>query len=177
MILSDFDLTSYIRSGRLVIEPFSEEIIRENGIDLRLGNQIARLRDTDEVLDTRNPEADLSSFYVIEEGETFIINPREKVLLTSLEYIKLPNDLMAFVELRSSFARLGLLMPPTIIDAGFEGTVTLEIQGSSFPIKLYRGQRFAHVIFSRTLNPVFKPYKGKYQGQQGVTLPKLSGMK
>jgi len=177
MILSDFDLTSYIRSGRLVIEPLSEEIIRENGIDLRLGNQIARLRDTDEVLDTRNPEADLSSFYVIEEGETFIINPREKVLLTSLEYIKLPNDLMAFVELRSSFARLGLLMPPTIIDAGFEGTVTLEIQGSSFPIKLYRGQRFAHVIFSRTLNPVFKPYKGKYQGQQGVTLPKLSGMK
>ena len=177
MILSDFDLTSYIRSGRLVIEPFSEEIIRENGIDLRLGNQIARLRDTDEVLDTRNPEADLSSFYVIEEGETFIINPREKVLLTSLEYIKLPNDLMAFVELRSSFARLGLLMPPTIIDAGFEGTVTLEIQGSSFPIKLYRGQRFAHVIFSKTLNPVSKPYKGKYQGQQGVTLPKLSGMK
>jgi len=177
MILSDFDLTSYIRSGRLVIEPFSEEIIRENGIDLRLGNQIARLRDTDEVLDTRNPEADLSSFYVIEKGETFIINPREKVLLTSLEYIKLPNDLMAFVELRSSFARLGLLMPPTIIDAGFEGTVTLEIQGSSFPIKLYRGQRFAHVIFSKTLNPVSKPYKGKYQGQQGVTLPKLSGMK
>ncbi len=177
MILSDFDLTSYIRSGRLVIEPLSEEIIRENGIDLRLGNQIARLRDTDEVLDTRNPEADLSSFYVIEEGETFIINPREKVLLTSLEYIKLPNDLMAFVELRSSFARLGLLMPPTIIDAGFEGTVTLEIQGSSFPIKLYRGQRFAHVIFSKTLNPVSKPYKGKYQGQQGVTLPKLSGMK
>lgn len=177
MILSDFDLTSYIRSGRLVIEPFSEEIIRENGIDLRLGNQIARLRDTDEVLDTRNPETDLSRFYVVEEGETFIINPREKVLLTSLEYIKLPNDLMAFVELRSSFARLGLLMPPTIIDAGFEGTVTLEIQGSSFPIKLYRGQRFAHVIFSRTLNPVFKPYKGKYQGQQGVTLPKLSGMK
>ncbi len=177
MILSDFDLLSYIKSGRLKIEPFSNEIVRENGVDLRLGGEIARLRRTDEVLDTLSEDVNLQKFFKIEKGDSFVISPYEKVLLTTLEYIKLPTDVMAFVELRSSFARLGLSLPPTIIDAGFEGNVTLEVEGSAFPLKLYRGQRFAHVIFARTLNPVEKPYSGKYQGQRGVTLPKLLGLK
>ncbi len=173
MILGDRDLKYYIEKGRIVVEPFDPEIVRENGIDLRIGGQIARLRRTSKVLDTANPPEDLSEFYVVEEGESFIIYPGERVLLTTLEYLKLPEDIMAFVELRSSFARTGLTMPPTIIDAGFEGNVTLEIHGSSFPIKIYRGQRFAHVIFARTLSPVERPYRGRYQGQRGVTLPKL----
>ena len=173
MILGDRDLKYYIEKGRIVVEPFDPEIVRENGIDLRIGGQIARLRRTGRVLDTANPPEDLSEFYVVEEGESFIIYPGERVLLTTLEYLKLPEDIMAFVELRSSFARTGLTMPPTIIDAGFEGNVTLEIHGSSFPIKIYRGQRFAHVIFARTLSPVERPYRGRYQGQRGVTLPKL----
>ncbi len=173
MILGDRDLKYYIEKRRIVVEPFDPEIVRENGIDLRIGGQIARLRRTGKVLDTANPPEDLSEFYVVEEGESFIIYPGERVLLTTLEYLKLPEDIMAFVELRSSFARTGLTMPPTIIDAGFEGNVTLEIHGSSFPIKIYRGQRFAHVIFARTLSPVERPYRGRYQGQRGVTLPKL----
>ncbi len=177
MILSDFDLMAYIRSGRLVIRPFSNEIIRENGVDLRIGNQIARLLNSSEVLDTAKEDSPIYKYYRIEEGDSFVIKPYEKILLTTLEYIELPNDIMGFVELRSSFARLGLLMPPTIIDAGFKGNITLEIQGSSFPIRLYYGQRFAHVIFAKTLNPVERPYRGRYQGQRGVTLPKLSGLK
>ncbi len=176
MILSDFDLQAYISSGRLVIRPFTPEIIRENGVDLRIGPQIARLVRSDELLDTGDAEANVESHYIIESGESFIIKPYEKVLLTTLEYIELPSDIMGFVELRSSFARLGLLMPPTIIDAGFKGNITLEIEGSAFPVKLYRGQRFAHVIFAKTLNPVERPYRGRYQGQRGVTLPKLAGL-
>jgi len=176
MILSDFDLLAYIKSKRLVIEPFDNTIIRENGVDLRIGNQVARLVPRDEVLDTANADADLSKFYAIESGSSFIIHPNEKVLLTTLEYVELPADIMAFVELRSSFARLGLIMPPTIIDAGFKGNITLEIQGSAFPVKVYAGQRFAHIIFAKTLNPVEKPYEGRYQGQRGVTLPKLLGL-
>lgn len=173
MILGDRDLKYYIEKGRIVVEPFDPEIVRENGVDLRIGGQMARLRRTDKVLDTANPPEDLSEFYVVEEGESFTIYPGERILLTTLEYLKLPEDIMAFVELRSSFARVGLTMPPTIIDAGFEGNVTLEIHGSSFPVKLYRGQRFAHIIFARTLSPVENPYRGRYQGQRGVTLPRL----
>jgi len=174
VILSDFDLTWYLKSGRLVIEPYDEEIVRENGIDLRIGGEVARLKPLSKVLDTRDvTDEQVSKFYEILSGDEFVIYPNEKVLLTTLEYIKLPNDIMGFVELRSSFARLGLSIPPTIIDAGFEGNVTLEVHGSVFPIKLYKGQRFAHVIFSKTLNPVLRPYCGKYQGQRGVTLPKF----
>lgn len=174
VILSDFDLTWYLKSGRLVIEPYDEEIVRENGIDLRIGGEVARLKPLSKVLDTRDiTDEQVSEFYEILSGDEFVIYPNEKILLTTLEYVKLPNDIMGFVELRSSFARLGLSIPPTIIDAGFEGNVTLEVHGSVFPIKLYKGQRFAHVIFSKTLNPVLKPYRGKYQGQRGVTLPKF----
>jgi len=171
MILGDRDLKYYIEKGLIVIEPFSPEIIRENGVDLRLGRQMARLKRTDKVLDiTEN--FNVEDFYEIVEGDYFIIQPNERVLLATLEYIKLPHDVMAFVELRSTYARLGLSLPPTIVDSGFEGNITLEVIGSSFPVKLYAGERFAHIIFAKTVSPVENPYKGRYQGQRGVTLPK-----
>jgi len=75
------------------------------------------------------------------------------------------------VELRSTFARLGLSIPPTIIDAGFEGQVSLESHGGAVPVKLRRGLRFAHAAFFRVEGPAL-PYRGKYQGQRGVTLPR-----
>ena len=131
---------------------------------------MARFISTDKVFDPDNPDY---SFFRIEKGDEFIINPYEHVLLTTEEYIRLPNDVMAFVNIRPSFARLGLLIPPTIIDAGFEGQLTIEVVGSSFPVKLKRGTRFLHLIFARTLTPVEHPYKGKYQRQTGVTVPKF----
>ncbi len=150
----------------IVIEPLSEDTIRENGVDLKVGNQIARLKKTDTVYSIGD---NISTFYDLENGDEFIISPGERVLFTSKEYIKLPNDVMAFVNLRSSFARLGLLIPPTIVDAGFEGQLTIEVVGSSFPIKIKSGTRFIHLIFARTLSPVENPYSGKYKGQIGVT--------
>ncbi|MDW8083673.1 MAG: dCTP deaminase [Candidatus Caldarchaeum sp.] len=169
MILSDFDLWNYIRSGRLQINPFSEDIVRENGLDLRIGRQLARFSKSQQVFDTRN--SDPSSFYTFEEGNSFIIQPREHVLLHTMEYLALPKDLMGFVNLRSSFARVGLTIPPTIIDANFEGELTIELVGGDFPIRLYAGDRFLHVVFARLSSIVEKPYAGKYQGQRGVRLP------
>ena len=171
MILGDRDLKYYIDKGLIRIDPFDPEIVRENGVDLRVGTQIARLRRSSKPLDIREGY-DPEEYYEVEEGTSFIIYPGERVLLTTLEYIGLPDDLMGFVELRSTYARLGLSLPPTIVDAGFEGNVTLEVLGSSFPVKIYSGDRFAHVIFARTLSPVENPYRGRYQGQRGVTLPK-----
>lgn len=172
MILSDFDLKNYIKSGRLVIEPFEEIIIRENGLDLRLGNEICELLVLDQVL---NPfeEVDLSKYYRCWEYDEVVIKPFAVYLLVTAEYIKVPPELMAFVELRSTFARLGLSIPPTIIDGGFEGQITIELHGSTFPIKLKSKVRFLHVVFSKVASPIEKPYSGKYQGQRGVRLPKL----
>ena len=94
------------------------------------------------------------------------------------EHLELPDDLMAFVEIRSTWARRGFFLPPTIVDAGFKGNLTLEIlvMGRMDPYGLQRtvppvGERFAHLIFAKTSGPC-QPYSGKYQGQSGITGPK-----
>lgn len=83
------------------------------------------------------------------------------------EVFRLPDDLMAFVGVRSSWARRGFLVPPTIVDAGFQGDLTIEIARLG-DADLTCGERFLHLIFARTTGPCV-PYRGKYQGQRGIT--------
>ena len=170
MILSDRDLKYYLEKGLIKITPFSDEIIRENGIDLRISSSFARLNKIDQVFEIGK---NVEDFYTVTNSNHFIIFPHEHILMTTMEYIELPNDVMAFVNLRSTFARLGLFIPPTIVDAGFKGQLTIEIIGSEFPIKLESGQRFLHLIFAKTLTPVENPYHGMYQNQNNVTLPRF----
>ncbi|MDP7976353.1 MAG: dCTP deaminase [Thermoprotei archaeon] len=173
-MLSDFDLGNMIKSGRLRIDPFSQDTIRENGVDLRLSDEIARhnLQAKDFVLDPSD-EASVQKAYSVARSGSLIIAAGEQVLLSTLEYVGMPDDLMGFVELRSTWARHGLSIPPTIVDAGFQGTITLEVVNNApYAIKLSPGQRFAHVVFARTLSRVERPYAGYYSGQRGVTLPK-----
>lgn len=177
MILSDFDLENMIKDKRLVIKPFNREIIRENGIDLRLADEIAfhnPMLGEDFVIDP-SKEEDIQKEYIIEkEKKEFILPPRQQVLLSTKEYIKMPDNLIGFVELRSTWARHGLMMPPTIIDAGFEGTITLEVlNASQYKLKLKPGVRFAHIIFAVTMNRVRNTYKGAYSGQRGIFRPKV----
>ena len=171
MILSDRDLKYYLEKEWIKIVPFSEEIVRENGIDLRIGSSFARLEKTNKIF---NEGDNIDDFYTIIDMNDIIIQPHEHILTTTLEYLELPNDVMAFVNLRSTLARLGLFIPPTIVDAGFKGQLTIEIVGSEFPIRLKKGTRFLHLIFAKTLSPVENPYHGKYQKQQNVTLPKFN---
>lgn len=85
------------------------------------------------------------------------------------EILELPDDLMAFVGLRSSWARQGFLLPPTIVDAGFRGNLTLEILAmGKDPAFKPVGCRFAHLIFAKTTGPCV-PYTGKYTNQRGIT--------
>ncbi|MEM1526061.1 MAG: dCTP deaminase [Ignisphaera sp.] len=174
MILSDFDLKNYIKSSRLIIEPFDDAVVRENGLDLRLGDEICELIETNEVMDPYElAEEDIRRFYTCCRATEFIIKPYGRYLLTTLEYIKVPPELMAFVELRSTFARMGLSVPPTIVDGGFEGQITIELHGSSFPVRLKHKTRFLHIVFARVSSPIEKPYRGSYQGQRGIKLPKV----
>ena len=171
-MLSGAEIKKLIKEGKLKIEPYSEEIVRENGVDLRIGDEIAILLNNPEPIDPEKlREIDLSQYYKIFKADNFVLQPYMKVLVTTLEYIKMPEDVGALIGIRSTFARLGVSVPPTIIDAGFEGQVTIEIHGGAFPIILRKGQRFAHVAFYKLVGePV--PYRGRYQGQRGVTLPK-----
>lgn len=171
--MGDRDLRYYIERGLIKIEPYSPEIVRENGVDLRVGGEIARLKSSQIPLDTSTTGNDPSLHYEIETGNKFLIRPHERVLLTTLEYVKLPDDVMAFVNLRSTFARVGLMIPSTIVDAGFEGNITIEVAGGPFPVVVHKGDRFIHLIFAKLLTPVERPYSGVYQGQRGVKLPRF----
>lgn len=88
------------------------------------------------------------------------------------EVLELPDDLMAFVELRSSWARQGFFLPPTIVDAGFKGNLTLEMLAFMEHPRVAVGKRFAHLIFAKTTGPC-EPYRGMYSGQRGITESKL----
>ncbi|MDE1871485.1 MAG: dCTP deaminase [Candidatus Micrarchaeota archaeon] len=178
MILSDFDLMNYLNSKRLKIEPFSREIVRENGIDFRLADEIAYHRKDlgdDFVMDPSNKEMIERAYDVRKKQETLVIGPREQVLLSTIEHVALPDDLVGVVELRSTWARHGFSMPPTIIDAGFNGNVTLEvINNAPYKIALKPNTRFAHIVFIKASNAVESSYsKGSYSGQMGVRLPKV----
>jgi dCTP deaminase len=175
MMLSGFDIEHLVKTGRLSVRPFSKGSVRENGIDFRLANEIARhpLFKEGFVLDPSNP-AHISSSYKIEKGKgRMVIRAHEQVLLSTLEFIEVPDDIAGFVELRSTWARHGLSMPPTIIDAGFAGNITLEVVNNApYDIALKSRIPFAHIVFNKLNNKASDPYKGTYYGQKGIRLPK-----
>jgi len=94
----------------------------------------------------------------------------------TVETFELPDDLMAFVQIRSSWAREGVFLPPTIVDAGFKGNLTLEILSYGCDLQKAIGERFAHLIFAKTSGPC-SPYAGQYVGQTGITESKLNIVK
>ena len=171
MIVSDYDLKHDLETERLYVDPIYHDSVRQSGIDFHLGNEIARVRSLNE-FDTKSG-ANSEEWFDREEGLSFVVKPYEKVLCRTIEYMKMPVNLVGLCYLRSTFARLGLFIPPTVIDAGFEGSLTIELFGSSFPIRLHSSDRFMHVIFSRTNSPSIHEYAGRYQGQIAVTLPRM----
>ncbi|MEM2025182.1 MAG: dCTP deaminase [Desulfurococcaceae archaeon] len=173
MILSDWDIKVYLEKKLLTIDPLFDDTVRENGVDLRFGYRFCRFRGNNTLVDTKAMNvSDVMECLDRDAGSGFVINPYEHVLATTLEWVELPNDLVGLVNLRSSFARAGIYIPPTVIDAGFKGNITIEIIGGPHPVRVYPEQRFLHIVFLRTSSPVFKPYQGKYQGQLNVTPPK-----
>ena len=172
MILSDRDILALIRMGDLVVDPLEREVIRENGLDLRLGRFYCRFKRTSRVFDPRSP-GDPGEFYECGESGSIVVGPGEHILLHTIEYLRLPSYIAGLVNLRSTWARLGLYIPATVVDAGFEGQLTIEVVGSSFPVKLCPGDRFLHLILVKLGTPAMKPYEGEYSGQKGVRLPKF----
>jgi len=173
LILSDWDIRVYLEKKLLIIDPLFDDTVRENGVDLRFGYRFCRFKGGGVVIDTRLMNLfDALDCMDVNRDEGFVVEPYEHVLATTLEWVELPHDLVGLVNLRSTFARVGLYIPPTVIDAGFKGNVTIELIGGPNPVRVYPEQRFLHVVFLRTSSPVYRPYQGKYQGQVSVTPPK-----
>ncbi len=174
MILSDYDINNMIKHGRLKITPFKKDIVRENGIDCRLDDEIAhhKMLGKNFVLDPSNEKHIASAYTILKEQKLLVIDPKEQVLMSTKEYISMPDDIAGFVELRSTWARHGLSMPPTIIDAGFNGNITLEVVNNApYRIMIKPNIGFAHIIFEKLDNRTGKAYSGLYKGQKGIKLP------
>jgi dCTP deaminase len=128
-------------------------------------------------IDVRQPQDDLTELVEIEGEEPFILHPGEFVLGQTLERVRLPDDIVARLEGKSSIGRLGLLIHSTagFIDCGFEGNLTLELSNvANLPITIYHGMPIGQISFMRMDGPVEHPYgsgeaRSKYQGQDEPT--------
>ena len=167
MILSDVTLQEMIVQGILVVDPISNGSIQPASIDCHLGKHYLVIEDKQMGVITFDSEI---SYREIED-ESIIIPPHSFLLATTEEYIKLPNDVTAFVEGRSSIGRLGLFIQNAgWVDPGFEGKITLELyNANALPIKLQSGRRICQLVFCRMDKAAQNPYRGKYQGQKKST--------
>lgn len=164
MILSDRDIKKYLASHELIIDPLQPEQIQPASVDLRLGENFLKLEENTFSTMTMTDEIHYISFKCNE-----IIIPSQSFLLaTTKEYIKLPKDLTAFVEGRSSIGRMGLFIQNAgWVDPGFEGELTLELfNANRLPIKLLTGRRICQLVFAKMETEAENLYKGKYQGQR-----------
>ncbi len=167
MILSDKTLKKYLENNTLVVEPLDDIQIQPASIDLRLGTHYLK------VAEHRSAMLDLVNKPEYEEiiQEEVVIPAHAFLLATTREYVKLPDDLTAFVEGRSSIGRLGLFIQNSgWVDPGFEGEITIELyNANSLPIKLKSGVRICQLVFAKLDQEAANPYRGKYQGQRNAT--------
>jgi dCTP deaminase len=167
MILSDGTLRQLIEAGQLVVDPITPTSIQPASIDCRLDRNFLLVEDRQmEVIDMSS-----EVLYREVEGDTITIPPHSFLLATTMEYIKLPDDMVAFVEGRSSIGRIGLFIQNAgWVDPGFEGQITLELyNANSLPIRLEAGRRICQLVFCKMDQVAVTPYRGKYQGQRRTT--------
>lgn len=184
-ILSDVDIKKYLDENKIVIDPITDEKqIQPSSVDLRIGDEFKGFKIVTKPYIDPFDKTDLESYmssFTVKEGEPFIIHPGEFTLATTYETVKLPDDIVARVEGRSSMGRLGITMHVTAgyIDPGFEGKITLEISNiGKMPVALYPGQRVCQIVFETMTSPSAKPYghedrDSKYMGQTGPQVSKI----
>jgi len=164
MILSDKKILELISTRELIIDPITKEQIQPASVDIRLGNHFLKLDENAIEAMTMTDEIKYVSF----EADEVVIPPHSFLLATTKEYIKLPKNITAFVEGRSSIGRMGLFIQNAgWVDPGFEGEITLELYNANrLPIKLQSDRRVCQLVFATMDQMPMNTYHGKYQGQK-----------
>lgn len=178
MILVDKQILKKVSSGTLGIDPFRVDRVQPNSYDVSLSQNFIYIgRDCNDVLDVKDKNTyDLGAVSV--RRCSIILTPGEFVLGETSEKVRLPDNIVASIEGKSSLARLGLQIHQTggWIDAGFSGTITLELYNASpRPIKLYAGMPIGQLVFFKTKHcaiPYSRMPHAKYYQQTGATTSK-----
>jgi len=167
-----------------MIEPFVEAQRREDnisygvssyGYDARVAPEFKIFTNVDsEIVDPKNfsPKS-----FVDRDGPVCIIPPNSFALGRTVEYFRIPEDVLVVCLGKSTYARCGIIVNVTPLEPGWEGHVTLEFSNTTpLPAKIYANEGIAQFLFFQGNEPCEVSYAsraGKYQGQKGVTLPKL----
>ena len=177
-VLSDRDIRAQLQAGRVRIDPYDPACLQPSSVDLHLDSDFRVFRNNRyPFIDVRSPQPDLTDLVTIEGDEPFILHPGEFVLGQTMEWVELPDDLVARLEGRSSLGRLGLLIHSTAgyVDPGWKGNLTLELSNvANLPIALYSGMKIGQISFFQMSSAVERPYGSRelgsrYQGQSSPT--------
>ena len=171
MILSDKTIIKMLENGSLSIDPLEKVQIQPASVDIRLGNTFSIVEDSS--TGVINLENEIT--YKRIQTDTYVLLPGQFILATTMEYFRLPNNLTAFVEGRSSLGRLGLFIQNAgWVDPGFRGEITLELfNANRCAIELRSGRRVGQLVFAMMDDIALNPYNGKYQGRRGATGSKV----
>jgi dCTP deaminase len=170
-------------SDRLVVTPLlNTKAVGAASIDVRLGNQfIIMKREALPHIDTFEMDkihAQLGKYQqriVKSYDENIVVHPRQLLIGSTLEYVKMPPDLMCYVIGKSSWGRLGLIIATaTKVDPGFRGCITLEIvNDGEVPLVLRPNSEIAQLVFHPVTTEPNSVYAGKYRCPVGPEFPKF----
>jgi dCTP deaminase len=172
------------QAAKGMIEPFESSQVRSGvisygvssyGYDMRVANEFRIFTNVlNSVVDPK--QFDPNSFVEF-EGDVCIVPPNSFALARSVEYFRIPRDVVTLCVGKSTYARCGIITNVTPFEPEWEGYVTLEISNTTpLPAKIYANEGIAQVMFFKGAEPPITSYRdkqGKYQGQVGVTLPRL----
>ena len=167
-----------------MISPFEANQVRDGkisyglssfGYDARVSNEFKIFTDINsEVVDPKNFK---KSNFVSKNASECIIPPKSFVLASTVEYFKIPNDVLVICLGKSTYARCGIIVNVTPLEPGWEGFVTLEFSNTTpLPAKIYANEGAAQFIFlkgNEKPEVTYSERNGKYMKQSGVTLPKI----
>ena len=169
-----------------MIEPFEDRQVRQGvvsyglssyGYDIRVADEFKVFTNVNNALiDPKN--FDPRSFVDI-KSDTCIVPPNSFALARTVEYFRIPRDVLTVCLGKSTYARCGIIVNVTPFEPEWEGFVTLEISNTTpLPAKIYANEGIAQVLFFTAdegdeCEISYKDKKGKYQSQRGITLPKL----
>ena len=167
-----------------MIDPFQDRQVRQGtvsfglssyGYDMRVAREFKIFTNVNNaIVDPKNFD---DASFVHYEGDVCIVPPNSFALARSVEYFRIPRNVLTLCVGKSTYARCGIITNVTPFEPEWEGFVTLEISNTTpLPARIYANEGIAEVIFfesDETCEVSYADRKGKYQGQVGVTPPRL----
>ena len=182
-VLSDKWIKKMAKNHNM-ISPFEDKQVRGSkisyglssfGYDARVSNEFKIFTNVNsEIIDPKNFK---QSNFISKNGDECIIPPNSFVLASTVEYFKIPNDILVICLGKSTYARCGIIVNVTPLEPSWEGYLTLEFSNTTpLPAKIYANEGAAQLIFlkgNEKPDITYADRNGKYMKQSGVTLPKI----